>query len=247
MRAVLILFGILSFVWSVQSLTIDEIGLTPERCAAIRADVKTFGFIPCPCKLNTGKVTAVPCFPNCCPRTDSFEGDRCHIENKLSWTVYEQQVCAERPPAEYLSDNPNCFYRGNTPQVNGVQVAPGLTNLAFELSILPEHLCNNLYVAKCKTSRDPFPAQDFRLNTTDPVPKQCWLSCPPTPLAPCTEASCLYHKGETRSVVRSWTIQDKIKPGDYALVCSTLVKGEAVGSSLYQNAYSTIAFKVKSH
>jgi ferredoxin-thioredoxin reductase catalytic subunit len=240
---VLVMFCVIS----IHGLTINDIGFTAERCAAIRGDVQGFGSIPCPCRLNTGKVEAVQCYPNCCPKTLAFEGDRCHIENKLSWSVYEQQVCREQPPAEYLADNPNCFYRGNPPLINSATVTTTTTTLSFELSILDLHRCDNLFISKCNSLRDPFPAGNFRLNTTDAVPKHCWLKCPPTPLAPCTAESCVYHRGETRSVIRSWTLPVKLVPGDYALSCYTLVKGEAVGSSLYQNAYASTSFKIHSH
>lgn len=232
-------------------LTIDDLGLTAENCASIRSNPSSsgIGYIPCGCRLNTGNVEVSRCYPNCCAKTDVFEGDRCHIENKLDWTVYEQQVCREQPPVEYLADNPNCFYRGNPPLIHSVAFtplgsAPTATVLTFELSILDQHKCDNLFISKCKNQRNSYPQNDFRVNTTDPVPKHCWLSCPPTPLAQCTAASCTYHRGETRSVIRSWSIAEKLLPGDYTMTCYTLVKGQSVGSTLFQNAYATSSFKV---
>ena len=129
-RSVALVLSILGFTAS-YALTIDELGFTPTRCAAIRADVASFGFIPCPCRLNSGKVEAIPCFPNCCPKTEAFEGDRCHQENKLDWSVWEQQVCREQPPPEYLADNPNCFYRGNIPFIKQVSVFSDSIKLDF--------------------------------------------------------------------------------------------------------------------
>lgn len=226
----------------VSSMSIDELGYNEENCKSIREDPSSIGFVPCECKLNTGILKAIPCYPNCCPKTEDYEGDRCHTENRLKWSVYEQQVCFPSPPKESIDDTPNCFYRGNIPKVFSVTAAAGFTKIEFELSLLTQHKCHNLYIAGCNSARVRL--DDFRINTTDATPQHCWLRCSPKPLAECTEAECWAHRGETPAVVRSWTVQRQLSPGDYALVCYTMVQAEASESSLYQTAYSTIGFKV---
>lgn len=239
--ALLVVLAFAAFV--VRSQTISELGYTPERCATIRADPSAIGFVPCPCRLNTGLVQAVPCYPNCCPKTDTFEGDRCDMENRLSWTVYEQQICAERPQPEYIDDTANCFYRGNIPKVTSATAAGGVTNLGFQLSLRSDHRCNNLYVASCLPGRVGL--DGFFVNTSDPVPQRCWQTCPPTPIQPCTASSCMYHHGETPAVVTSWTLPVQLLPNNYTLVCETFMHGDAEGTTLYQYAYAIIGFRVR--
>lgn len=225
-----------------RAVTLSDLGYTEATCAQYRADALTSGTaVPCACRLNTGNVKAVACYPNCCPKTDSFEGDRCDEENKNSWTVYEQHVCFPSPAIEYTDQTPNCFYRGNIPLIKGVDLVNGNTRLQFELSILDEHSCDDLFIAACKSSRVVW--DDFRINTTDPIPKYCWLSCAPVVVSPCTETSCWANRGQTDSVIHSWTLDRKLPAGDYALVCYSMLKGAAAGSSLYQTTYASIGFK----
>lgn len=223
----------------VAAVTIDDLGFTEENCAALRASGTT---IPCECRLNTGNVKAFACYPNCCPKTEKFEGDRCHVENRLTWSVYEQQVCFPAPPREYTDDTPNCFYRGNIPKILSVTAAAGRTDFHFELSLLEEHKCHNLYVAECGSAR--VYRDDYRINTTDAVPRQCWLNCGPRSISPCTETDCWAHRGETHAVIRTWSMERQLPPGDYALVCYTMVSGDSVGSTLYQTAYAATSFKI---
>lgn len=224
----------------VSALTVDDLGLTEENCKQIRDDPSSFGFVPCPCRINTASVRAVACYPHCCPKTSVFEGDRCHVGNRLSWSVYEQQVCFESPPKETLEDTPNCFYRGNIPHITSATVTASSTRLEFELSILDSHICNNLYLTTCDISR--LTNEYYRIDTADG--EQCWLRCSPEPLAPCTEFDCWAHRGETPSVIRHWTIPRALFPGDYALVCFTMVKGQSVGTELFQGAYASKSFKI---
>ena len=227
-------------------LTIDELGFTESTCAAIRANPSSLGYIPCECQLNTGNVQPFRCSPNCCPRSDTFEGHRCHYENRLTWSVYEQDVCVERPPAEYTDDTPDCFYKGNDPEIVAVTVQPSTltTHLSFRLSIVPEHTCHNLYVSRCMENRSTSLLRSFRLNNTaDPI-GYCWLDCAPAPLEPCTATSCTYNRGETHANIKEWTIGAALPPGDYALVCRTLRQHDAVGSTLFQDQFSQTFFNV---
>lgn len=239
-RATLVLFVSL-LVATAMAVTISDLEYTEENCAALRADTSALGYVPCACRLNTGNVQAVACYPNCCPKTSSFEGDRCHTENKEDWTVYEQHVCFEAPPSEYTDQTPNCFYRGNIPFIRSVSLEGGNTRIDFELSILEEHICHDLYIAACNTSRNIW--DDFRVNTTDSPPKHCWLNCSPKVLSECTATSCWANRGRTEAVVHSWTLDRRLPVADYALVCYTMVNGTTVGSSLYQTAYASIGFK----
>ena len=225
-----------------KSLTLDELQYTEATCFEYRAEAISSGTaIPCPCRLNTGSVTASACYPDCCPKTDTFEGDRCHTENKATWTVYEQKVCYPSPPVEYTDQTPNCFYRGNIPLIKGNDVVDGKTHLTFELSIKDEHQCDDLYIAACNPERVIW--DDFRINTTDAVPQYCWLNCAPKAVSECTATSCWANRGQTDSVIHEWTLDRQLPAGDYALICYTMVQGESVGSELWQTAYASIGFK----
>lgn len=238
---VLLLCGLI--VRPTSAVTIDDLKLTPENCRVLRANVGLFGSVPCECRLSTGNVKPVQCYPNCCPRTPTFEGDRCHTENRLLWSPYEQLVCNPRPPAEYTDDTPNCFYKGNDPVIVSVDnTHKGETTFNFGLSVLPAHKCLNLYVARCNPERVDL--YDFRLNTTRKDKPYCWLGCPPKPLAKCTEDSCWAHRGETPGVVKTWTMPRRLDHGDYALVCQSLMKHVAEGSVLYQDAFAQSYFRL---
>ena len=242
MRLLLSCIALLALaVTRADAVTLQDLEYTEENCIALRADNSALGFVPCDCRLNTGNVQAVPCYPNCCPKTSRFEGDRCHSENREEWSVYEQHVCFESPSAEYTDQTPNCFYRGNIPYIRSVGLDGGNTQINFELSILPEHICDDLYIASCNPKRVIW--DDFRVNTTDPIPKYCWLNCSPKVVSPCTSTSCWANRGRTEAVVHSWTLDRRLPPGDYALVCYTMVRGASVGSELWQSAYASIGFK----
>jgi hypothetical protein len=229
----------------VTGVTIDDLGYTEETCRIIRNSANLGGSIPCDCRLNTGTLEAVRCYPNCCPRTETFEGDRCHEENYLTWNVYEQQVCAPRPAAEYTDDTPNCFYKGNDPDIHSVGVQGSKTVFKFSLSILPEHRCDDLYVTKCLDFR-PGLFNGFFLNTSDPRPafSRCWLPCSPPALQECTATDCWSHRGITHPKIHEWEMDYALGWGDYALVCRTLMKHEAEGSALYQDAFSSAFFRL---
>ncbi len=237
-----VIFAILSSVNVVRAVTIDDLKLNEENCRTIRNNVALLGFVPCECRLNTGDVQPVQCYPNCCPRSAKFEGDRCHIENRLQWSPYEQTVCNPRPPIEFTSDTPTCFYKGNDPVINSVSTTATTTTINMGLSLFPTHKCLNLYVARCNNSR--IDLYDFRINTTDVRPQYCWLGCPPGPVSPCTKESCWAHRGETPGVVRTWTLPQQLPRGDYALVCQSLMRHDAEGSVLYQDAFSQSFFRI---
>lgn len=226
-------------VWQLRALTISDLALNAESCATLR---NTPGAtIPCECRLNTGKLQdPVPCYPNCCPKTDTFEGDWCDNENRLQWSVYDQLQCVEAPAAMYVDDSVNCFDQGTIPYITSVVAHAGVTQLAFELS--RRLTCNDLYIAPCKTGRVNL--QDFRINTTDKPPRQCWLTCAPDEIEACTSYSCWAHRGQTASTVKSWTVQRQLRAGDYALVCKTLVSANAVTHVLYQYAAASAYFRV---
>ncbi|CUI15597.1 Hypothetical protein, putative [Bodo saltans] len=226
-------------VWQLRALTISDLALNAESCATLR---NTPGAtIPCECRLNTGKLQdPVPCYPNCCPKTDTFEGDWCDNENRLQWSVYDQLQCVEAPAAMYVDDSVNCFDQGTIPYITSVVAHAGVTQLAFELS--RRLTCNDLYIAPCKTGRVNL--QDFRINTTDKPPRQCWLTCAPDEIEACTSYSCWAHRGQTASTVKSWTVQRQLPAGDYALVCKTLVSANAVTHVLYQYAAASAYFRV---
>jgi hypothetical protein len=229
---------------AVHAITIEELELNPTNCAFIRSNVELFGYVPCPCRLNTGNVLAYQCFPNCCPKTSSFEGDRCHSENELDWTPYEQTICGERPPSQYLDDTPNCFDKGNNPVVTTASASAGSTALSFELSLRSDHHCDDLFVASCDVGHYRPGMFGYRINTTDLPPKHCWLPCAPPPLADCTSSSCIYNRGTTAAVVRDWTLPTQLAPGDYALVCKTLMKVVFDKNTLYQYAFASTGFKI---
>jgi hypothetical protein len=238
-RKDVLLVGLIVLVWHIHALTIADLALNPETCATLR---NTPGAtIPCECRLNTGKLQdPVPCYPNCCPKTDTFEGDWCDKENRLQWSVYDQLQCVEAPAAIYVDDSVNCFDQGTIPYITSVVAHQGVTQLAFELS--RRLLCNDLYIAQCKTGRSNL--QDFRVNTTDTPPRQCWLSCAPDEIESCSSYSCWAHRGQTASTVKSWTVQRQLAAGDYALVCKTLVSANAVTHVLYQYAAASAYFRV---
>src|SRR3989338_3291514 len=194
----------------VDAITIEELELNPVNCAFIRNNQQLFGYVPCPCRLNTGNVVAYQCFPHCCPKTADFEGDRCHTENELDWSPYEQTVCIERPPAEYLDDTPNCFDKGNSPVVKGASASGGSTTINFELSLRADHHCDDLYVALCDVGHSRPGMYGFRINPTDLPPKHCWLPCSPPSLSDCTATSCPYNRGTTAAVVRDWTLNTQL-------------------------------------
>jgi hypothetical protein len=247
MRVLLSLLAVVAAmcVGYVAAVTIDDLKLNEETCRVIRNNAALAGSIPCDCRLNTGSQTPVRCYPNCCPRSTKFEGDRCHEQNRLTWSVYEQLVCEPRPPAEYTDDTPNCFYKGNTPDIHSAVTASGKTTIKFSLSLVDEHLCSNLYVAKCEDQR-PSLFAGFRLNTSDPRPeyKYCWLPCSPPPVEECTATSCWAHRGKTHAKIHEWTLDKALGWGDYALVCQTLMQHVAEGSSLYQDAYASAFFRL---
>jgi hypothetical protein len=226
------------------AVTVEELALNPENCAFIRLNVALFGYVPCPCRANTGNVLAFQCHPNCCPKTDKFEGDRCHSENRLLWTPYEQSVCVPRPPSEYTDDTPNCFDKGNNPIVKSVVAGGGTTFIGFELSITPKHQCDDLFVATCDVGHTRPGMFGFRLNTTDVPPRHCWIPCEPSPIMPCTQSSCVYNRGYTAAVVRDWTLATQLVPGTYALVCRTIMTYVLDTNTLYQYAYASTFFRV---
>ena len=84
----------------------------------------------------------------------------------------------------------------------------------------------------------------YRINTTDLPPKHCWLACSPPPLSDCTAYSCPYNRGTTAAVVRDWTLNTQLTPGDYALVCKTLMKVVFDKNTLYQYAFASSSFKI---
>lgn len=234
--AYLVLLGLSSVVVAV---TIDDLSLNEANCAVIRRQIGTT--IPCPCRLNTGNLRdPAPCYPNCCPKTETFEGDWCHKENRLQWSVYDQLQCVEAPPAIYVDDSVNCFDQDAIPFITSVVAHNGVTELGFEMS--RSRLCNDLYLAACATSRVNM--YDFRVNTTDTPPRHCWLACAPSDLEACTSYSCWAHRGQTASTVKSWTVSRQLPPGDYALVCKTLVSAAAVTHVLYQYAAAAAYFRV---
>ena len=242
--SVVALSGLLHGAWAV---TIDDLQLNEETCRVLRNNAGTSGLeIPCACRLNTGNPVAERCYPSCCPRTTTFEGDRCHDENRREWSVYEQLVCEPRPPAEYTDDTPNCFYKGNDPDLHSVTAAFGKTEVKFSLSLEATHECSNLFIAKCLDER-PHWLNGFRLNTSDPRPEfqYCWLPCQPPPLEECTATSCLWHRGKTHAKVHEWSIPSQLPWGDYAVVCQSLMQHVAEGSSLYQDAFSSTFFRIE--
>lgn len=224
----------------VPALTISDLGYTEATCKVLRETIGAT--IPCACRLNTGKIkNPVPCYPNCCPKTATFEGDWCHTENRLSWSVYDQLQCVEAPPAMYVDDSVNCFDQNAIPYITSVHAGGGTTTLSFQLSA--SRLCNDLYIATCQTSR--IQMYDFRINSTDrPTPRNCWLSCAPKEIAACTSYSCWAHRGQTASTVKTWTLSRQLPAGDYALVCRTLVQAAAVTHVLYQYAAASAYFRV---
>ncbi len=163
MHCTLLLLAVLLAVaatpaWSV---TIADLALTPAACAVLRSSVGAT--IPCVCKLNTGDFqNPIGCYPSCCPKTATFEGDWCHKENDLQWAVYDQLKCVEAPPKEFIDDTPNCFYANTAPYITSVAAEGGETVFMFQLSALSS--CSNLYVSRCRSGRDGL--TDFRLNTT---------------------------------------------------------------------------------
>ena len=222
---------------TVVAVTISDLALTPAACAVIRSQIGAQ--IPCVCKLSTGVLhNPTPCYPNCCPKTATYEGDWCHTENALQWSVYDQLECVEAPPQEYIDDTPNCFYANTAPYITSVAAAGGQTVFTFQLS--SHTTCNDLYVASCRTARHGL--TDFRLNATDG--SVCWLPCGPTPYEPCTAGSCWAHRGKTPSVVNTWTVPRQLAPGHYALVCESLVSAAAVSHTLYQYAYASSPFQI---
>jgi hypothetical protein len=225
------------------AVTVEELVLNEANCAAIRANVLLYGYVPCACRLNTGNVVAYQCYPHCCPRTDTFEGDRCDMENNLTWSVYEQKVCIPKPQSEYLDDTANCFYKGNEPEITSVATAAGSTTLGFRLSVDPDLSCDDLFVAQCQTRRPGL--YGYRLNTTTlPTPGQCWLPCAPSAIQDCTATACVANRGITPAVQQTWTLSTRLPIGDYALVCYTLMHYDAEGSTLYQETYSSSYFRV---
>jgi hypothetical protein len=248
MRAVLVVAVLL--VGSAVAVTIADLALNAANCATLResATINTQVTIPCACRLSTGVLTAVRCYPNCCPRVvDQFEGDRCHTENRLLWSVFEQTVCTPRPAAEYTDDTPNCFFKGNDPDIASAVASAGATTLKFTLSLRAEHHCSNLYIAECNASRAGVGSvfRSFRIKGTGlPLPDYCWLKCAPTPYVPCTSTECWAHRGETHANIREWTLPQQLPIGNYALVCQTLMQHVAEGSSLYQDAFSQSFFRI---
>jgi hypothetical protein len=228
----------------VQAITIADLELTPANCEFIRNNQQLFGYVPCKCRLNTGNVQAYQCFPNCCPKNADFEGDRCHTENELEWTPYEQTICIERPPSEYLDDTPNCFDKGNNPVVTGATASSGKTTISFELSLRSDHKCDDLFVTTCDVGHTRPGMFGFRINTTDVPPKHCWLPCSPAPISACNSTSCIYNRGRTAPVVRDWTLSPQLVPGNYALVCKTLMQLVFDKNTLYQYAFAQTAFKI---
>ncbi len=223
------------------SVTIADLALTPAACAVLRSTIGAT--IPCVCKLNTGELqNPVACYPNCCPKTATYEGDWCHKENELQWSVYDQLKCVEAPPKEFIDDTPNCFYANTAPYITSVVPAGGETVFTFQLSALST--CSNLYVSKCHDRREGL--TDFRLNTSTTALHEdlCWLKCGPTPYEPCSASSCWAHRGKTASVVNTWTVPRQLPPGDYALVCESLVSAAAVSKTLYQFAYASSFFRI---
>ena len=231
----------IGFLIVCNALTIQDLAINAAQCAVLSSTPGAT--IPCQCRVNTGLLqNPVPCFPNCCPKTSTFEGDWCDIENQLQWSVYDQQVCIEAPPAMYIDSTVNCFGMATAPFITGVDKSSGVTQLQFELSALMP--CFDLYITSCFWSRDPGSVTDFFVNTTDTPPRQCLLDCAPQPIEPCTAVSCWAHRGNTAPVVKSWTLTRQLDPGDYALVCKSLISANAVTSTLYQWAAVASYFRV---
>lgn len=227
-----------------RAVTLEDLVLSPENCEFIRNNVPLFGYVPCPCRVNTGNVVARQCHPHCCPKTSVHEGDRCHYENYNAWTPFEQTVCIERPPSEYTDDVPNCFDKGNNPVVTSAVAGGGITTIVFELSLFASHECDDLFVAKCNVNHVRPGQNGFRINTTDVPPKHCWMPCEPSPLTPCTASSCIHNRGRTAAVVRDWTLSTQLPLGTYALVCKSLMTYVLDKNTLYQFAFASTYFKI---
>jgi hypothetical protein len=229
---------IMAVGWAV---TIEDLKLTPEKCAVIR---KTEAWPVCQCRLPLEDYYPRYCHPNCCPKTSTFRGDRCHSENKHLWAVWEQHICLEKPSQDYVAEETACYFRGAQPRVNSVTVnSEGNTAIHFHLSQQSQDSCRDVYVVSCQTDR--ILDTDMRLNKTTGG-GVCWVGCPPQSISGCTEDKCWGNRGVTHKMTRTWEMTQKLPAGDYALTCEMLVQGEgaAVGSNLFQLAHDITYFYV---
>jgi len=217
-------------------LTLAQLQLTELQCQALRAS--SVAAVPCECRLPVSQLP-LACHPDCCPRSVTFAGDRCHPQNARDWTPYEQRVCRPPTTTQDFSFDGVCFTSDGRPQsVSATNNIGGtFTTIGFRLSLKLDHRCDDLFLTSCSSTSSK--ASDLLVDTISS--KSCWITCPPQSVSGCTSDVCWAHRGRTLPLLKRWDLDRTLTTGNlYALVCQTLV---AINSGLVnQTQYHAAAF-----
>lgn len=227
--------------------------LSPEACAALIAQqslAEVATALPCECRTFSRR--AVPCHPSCCPKAAYYEGgDRCHQENRLAWSVWEQRACRPSTTQENYPGDGVCLYNGGNPfDVIAHDVAErAQTTLTFTLSKRAEHRCEDLVVSHCPAQRAADAARYRTERDSELAGEVCWSECPPLPLRECEEHNCPYNRGRTHPFITSWTVPRLTTGHVYLLSCMTTANGtsadsgEATAGNINQTQFLPTAFR----
>eukprot|EP00759_Apiculatamorpha_spiralis_P012040 PhF_6_TR19132/c0_g1_i2/m.28144 len=228
------------FLYEIHAVTLNPI-MTATECEGLRSTTKDTSLLPCECRRSDPTV-ATACHPRCCPKSSVYTGDRCHAENTVLWSPYEQIVC--RPPTttqNFLNDGVCWRTYGSPNNVQATRISGGL-RVTFLLSLLEQHRCVDLFIAPCKSQRGALSDVLLRKSTGD-----CWMPCPSYPILPCTSSSCSVNRGQTSPYVREWQNVPDLPTGNYALVCQSVSKISTTSSNqaeVNQTQFSATPFYI---